>query len=152
MVLNMNRIEKFVRKIIKKYRTRSPFEICDKMGIKTLSYDLPEGVNALLVNVFSNYVIVINSNIDIVNHSIICAHELGHILLHKTTTSIQLERDSSAFVSKNDLEADYFANCLLEKNTLQSVKCINVSTLNKCLKQINFFILFFLFDKIVMIV
>lgn len=114
----MYKIEKVVSSLVKKYGTTSPFEICEYLGINVIYQDLPEYVRGFFVKILKNFVVVINNDIEEDEERIVCAHELGHIMLHSETNSISLNSRTHLCTSKYEREADLFAvNLLLQNET-----------------------------------
>lgn len=97
--------------VVRKYHTNNPFEICQAMKIPVQYGDLG------LLNGFYHYYkrnrfIWINENLDEVEQRAICAHELGHAIMHKKENRIFL--NSSLYsASKYEKEADIFSGYLL---------------------------------------
>lgn len=109
----MNDIKQKAAYLKKKYNTSNPFEICEQMGIRIFYFDLPESVNGLFFKYFKNYIIIINSSLCYEDCRVTAAHELGHIILHKSVNSFQLMSNTDIPIQKLENEADYFASCLL---------------------------------------
>ncbi len=115
----MDKIEKIASNLFKKYGTASPFELCEYLGIEVIYQDLPEYVRGFFVKILKKFVVVINNNVDEEEERIVCAHELGHIMLHSETNSISLNSRTYLCVSKYEREADLFAvNLLLQDEIL----------------------------------
>ncbi len=109
----MNKIEHSVKQLIKKYGSADPFYICEKMGIITVDRDLPEHINGFTVTMEEIPFIILNTALNYFNRRITAAHELGHIILHGTTNTVQLSLNTSFCISKFEKEADCFAAHLL---------------------------------------
>ena len=75
----MKEIAKKVSELIKKYGSRDPFEICEKMGIIVHDHDLPEHINGFASSYENIPFMVLNSSLNYYNRKITAAHELGHI-------------------------------------------------------------------------
>ena len=70
-------------KLISRYGTRDPFRICREKGIEVMFRDDftgQKGAFSLMLNV---PFIFINNNLSDEMKRIVCAHELGHALLHR---------------------------------------------------------------------
>lgn len=106
-------VDKIADGLVKKYNTASPFELCDFLGIAVLYQDLPESVNGFFVKIMKNFAVVINSNLEDDDRRLVCAHELGHILMHSETNYISLSSRTSLSTSRYEHEADMFAVALL---------------------------------------
>lgn len=109
----MEKIKNNVEQLIHKYGNADPFLICEKMGIIILDKDLPESINGFTVTMEGIHFIVLNTALNYYNRRITAAHELGHIVLHGTTNTIQLSLDTSFCINKFEREADCFAAYLL---------------------------------------
>ncbi len=109
----MNKTEQTVKQLILRYGTAEPSEICACMGVTLLEQDLPESVNGFTVTMNDMPFVVINSALNNSEKRITTAHELGHIVLHKGTNTIELSLNTYFCVSKYEREADCFAAYLL---------------------------------------
>ncbi len=109
----MNKIKNNVEQLIHKCGSADPFLICEKMGIIIVDKDLPEHINGFTVTMEGITFIVLNTALSYYNRRITAAHELGHIILHGTTNTIQLSLNTSFCISKFEREADCFAAHLL---------------------------------------
>lgn len=107
----MHKEKEIVDKLIKKYKTANPFELCDKMNIN-VSYKQLGGLRGFYRYSKRNQFIDININLNDLNRIVACAHELGHSVIHPNTNRIFL--NSTMFVtSKYECEANRFAAYLL---------------------------------------
>ena len=96
------------------YNTRNPFELADKFGIKVLiSKVLPADKKAYTIK-SDNYptIIIVNGRYEYKSQMVLCAHELGHALLHSDAVNNFAVTSKNAF--KNvEYEANLFAVSLL---------------------------------------
>lgn len=76
-------IELRVKNLIKRHETRDPFRIARELGI-LISFRPYENTKGYYLKVKTNKFIVINSNLDDFSQRVVCAHELGHALLHSS--------------------------------------------------------------------
>lgn len=70
-------------KLIRQYGTRSPFLLAGEKGVEIMmrdDFDRQKGAFSLMLNV---PFIFINNNLSDEMKRIVCAHELGHALLHR---------------------------------------------------------------------
>ncbi len=109
----MTKIEKIVEELAKKQGTAEPRNICENMGIIILSFDLPERVNGFTMKRKGIWFIVLNNMLNDDEKRFTTAHELGHIIMHGCTNSINLSCNTGFCVSKYEREADMFAAYLL---------------------------------------
>lgn len=109
----MNKIQKCVQDIVIKNGSAEPKAICENMGIIILSLELPERVNGFTMQSRGRWFIVLNRMLDDDRKRFTTAHELGHIIMHGCTNSINLSCNTYFCVSKYEREADMFAAWLL---------------------------------------
>lgn len=72
------------RKLVRKFETRDPFAIAQALGIEVLlrnDFKRQKGVFKIIAN---NCFFFINANLSGEMRTLVCAHELGHALLHRT--------------------------------------------------------------------
>lgn len=129
----MTKTEKSVRSLVEKYATADPADICEKMGIIMLEQELPRSVNGFTVTMNEIPFIVLNRDLDYYAKRFTMAHELGHIVLHNGTNTLNLSMNTEFCVTKYEREADSFAAWLLiqaemsELETLESVTAEDIS-------------------------
>lgn len=104
-----------VDKLIGKYRTRNPLTILEQMNVivdETSRYEKLKGYCFLSCQIFY---VMINGSLSEEEKRIVAAHELGHIILHKTELQLAPMKDSILYdiVSKTEYEANLFAADLL---------------------------------------
>lgn len=121
----MDKIEKIAAGLLHKYKTSSPFELCDCLGIIVIYQELPESVRGFFVKILRDFVVVINNSVDEDEARVVCAHELGHIILHSDTNSISLSSRTCLCTSKYEREADLFAVNLLLQDEMLSFDSMN---------------------------
>lgn len=109
----MDKIKRKVQEIISIYNTAEPYEICEKMNITVFDTDLPDSVNGFTVKLLDTRFIITNKNLNDYERRVTTAHELGHIILHGETNSVNLSCNTGFCVSKYEREADGFAAYLL---------------------------------------
>lgn len=117
-------ISKRVNSLISKYNTRNPFELCDALGINVYYKELGENLKAYYFYQSRIKNIVINSNADENIQRIVCAHELGHAILHTQAKKVQTFCDSNIYGTKasTEYEANIFAaDLLIDKKELFSL-------------------------------
>ena len=71
-----------VGKLVKKYDTRDPYELCKCLEIKIHFYNLEKKLKGFFFYQSRQKNIVIDSNVNDVLERILIAHELGHAVLH----------------------------------------------------------------------
>ncbi|MCP0886967.1 ImmA/IrrE family metallo-endopeptidase [Ligilactobacillus sp. WILCCON 0076] len=99
--------------LAREYNTSNPFCICKNMGIpiEYINVDNPLGDTIYLD---SSPVILLSNTIEEESKKyVVCAHELGHVVLHNGIQNYYLLNRTTK--RKMESEADRFANGLLEK-------------------------------------
>ena len=95
-------IEDTVKKLIKKYNTRNPFELASYLNIKVLEEPLGKHIRGFYQLCPKNKIIHINQDLEHNEKIFICSHELGHAVLHTKLNILFLERNT--FCVKNRYE------------------------------------------------
>lgn len=104
------------QKIIRHYGTRDPFRLADSLGIQvkiTNNLKQQKGFFNVVLNVSF---IFINGNLSYEMQRIVCAHELGHALMHKALCVKRdgfLEYEIFDIKDNTEYEANAFASNLL---------------------------------------
>lgn len=113
-------IKKLVACLIRTYKTKNPFDIARSKNIWIAFEDLGT-INGYYKKAYRQKQIHINYNLSASQQKFVCAHELGHALLHPSANTPFLRGSTSLLVSKLELEANTFAielllsdDCLLE--------------------------------------
>ncbi|WP_432748344.1 ImmA/IrrE family metallo-endopeptidase [Pectinatus frisingensis] len=95
-------------KLIKKYKTNDPFLLAENVGI-LVNYEqlLPETLG-FFSNKFRIKIIHINDSIHYELAKFVCAHELGHALMHPHVNTPFLFNNTFLSVAKIEREANIF--------------------------------------------
>ena len=121
IVQKINRALEFINKECK---TTDPFEICEKFGIKVVykNYNI-EAMKGYMTMITDNDVIIyINSNLSDYSKTIICAHELGHVLFHNNAGNYFHGGDFD-----KEFEANLFTAYLLLDQSKYDIKFENMN-------------------------
>lgn len=123
LILTKKEISNIVSHLVEMYNTHCPFEICKKMNINILFLDLPDTVEGFFVNSEKlkgkSYIsILINKSMPKCNYNKICAHELGHVLLHNNVNSEVCKDNRDICLEDLEKEAEIFSKTLLSKNKI----------------------------------
>ena len=130
----MNKTENKVKELVAAYGSAEPEVICEGMGVTVVTHDLPACVNGFTVRMYEMPFIVLNSALNDDERRVTMAHELGHIVLHNGTNSIELSCNTSFCVSKYEREADCFAAFLLlqaELSSFEGYECLTAEEVSK---------------------
>lgn len=113
-------IPKIIDTLVRKYHTRNPFEIIENMNVILVFYPLEE-VKGFYQYFQRNNLIYIDERLSDKEKMFVCAHELGHMLLHKNANAIFMDSRTNLNTSKYELEADRFAiNLLISNEDIES--------------------------------
>ena len=105
-------IPEIVKSIIDKCETRNPFRILEQLGVILIYYPL-EGVNGFYQYFQRNSIIYIDERLSDHEALFVCAHELGHMLMHKKSNAVFLDSRAHLNTCKYEIEANRFAINLL---------------------------------------
>lgn len=126
----MRDIKKVADRLIRKYNTRNPFELASCINVTILYEDLGH-VNGFYQSCPKNKIIHINKNLDSDLKRIVCAHELGHALLHSKLNILFLEKNTFCVKNKYEREANKFAaEVLIEDNIMHEYKDFTIEQIS----------------------
>lgn len=111
------RIKRRVEQIVRKYRTRDPFEMIKGMNVILVYYPL-EGVHGFYQYFQRNNIIYLDERLSKNEQRFVLAHELGHMFLHKKANAIFMDTRTQFNTDKFELEANTFAIVLLLPDSL----------------------------------
>lgn len=113
---NIEYISKKARSLCVRYGTRDPFSLCDALDIGVKYKDLGDKIKGYFFYQSRIKTIVLNSRTDNTVNRILCAHELGHAVLHSDMLcAMKSLHDPHLFdtASLTEYEANVFASELL---------------------------------------
>lgn len=105
-------IKKEAIKLIKKYKTRNPFEIAKNENIIVILEELGS-INGYYNKFARQKFIHINLNLSEQMQIVTCAHELGHSRLHPNANTPLFRKNTFYSINKLEKQANYFASELL---------------------------------------
>lgn len=105
-------IKKKADSLVRKHQTRDPFQIVCGLNV------IPVFVPLINVRGFYQYfqrnnIIYIDENLPMREQLFVCAHELGHLFLHKKANAIFMDTRTQFNTHRYELEANAFAMYLL---------------------------------------
>lgn len=105
-------IRNLVQSLVRKYNTRNPFEILKQKNV-ILVYAPLNGVRGFYQYFQRNHLIYIDENLPDNEKTFVCAHELGHMLMHQGENSVYMDTRTCFNTNKPEIEANTFAAELL---------------------------------------
>ena len=108
------------QKLMRRYHTNDPFELCECLDYIVLMVPL-KGIRGFYQKSLRNHLIYINDSLPFHIQRCVCAHELGHALMHNSSNRIYLDNHTYQVTGKYERAADRFAAALLcpEKEELE---------------------------------
>lgn len=145
------RVFSLPKRLIRKYKTRDPFEIAEELGIEIMmcsDFKRQKGAFSVIAR---NCFIFINSNLSEEMQRIVCAHELGHALLHRKLAvnaggllefelfdiNDQCEYDANAFAATLLLDDDELMEMVREGNDVVYIAKTLGTNVNLILLKLN---------------
>jgi len=119
----LNYIYDMVQELIEKYSTRDPYELCDALGIMYRIADLGS-LKGFFTLVAGEPVIIISKDIDEHQQREVCAHELGHALLHMDIAKEECLHEFEVFNMRDKTEAAanlFAAHLLIDEEQADSM-------------------------------
>ena len=113
----MNDIRKLANSLAKKYQSRNPFEIIEGMNVILVSAPLVD-VRGFYQYFQRNNIIYIDEHLPEHEQKFVCAHELGHMLMHRGENNVFMDTRTYLKTTRYESEADKFAIELLISNEL----------------------------------
>ena len=105
-------IHNLVQSLIKKYGTNDPFDIVKQKNV-ILVYAPLNDVRGFYQFFQRNNIIYIDENLPESEKTFVCAHELGHMFLHKKANALYMDSHTLFNTDKFENEANTFAAELL---------------------------------------
>ncbi|MGG4039940.1 ImmA/IrrE family metallo-endopeptidase [Heyndrickxia ginsengihumi] len=108
----MKDIKGVISRLAKKYQTNDPFKIAKEKDVLVIYQELGN-----TLGYYRSYkripIIHINNTLGEEMQRFVCAHELGHAMLHPSVNTSFLKNNTFFSVDKIEVEANYFATHLL---------------------------------------
>lgn len=105
-------IKQIANSLVRKYNSRNPLEIIKNLNAILVYYPLKD-VRGFYQYFQRNNIIYINDEIPENEQIVVCAHELGHMFLHRNSNAIFMDTRTHFITSKYENEANTFASELL---------------------------------------
>ena len=105
-------IHSLVESVVRKYHTRNPFEIAEERNA-ILVYAPLVDIRGFYQYFQRNHIIYIDENLPENEKTFVCAHELGHMFLHKKSNAVYMDTKTYFNTNRYETEANAFAAELL---------------------------------------
>lgn len=106
-----------VGKLVERFGTRDPYELCDAMHIRIRRMDLKRKLKGFYFYQSRQQTIVVDCGLNPVMERILTAHELGHAVLHREAAMMRGFQEMEILERENAMprenEANFFAAELL---------------------------------------
>ena len=112
-----------VNRLVRIYKTRDPFELIKGLNVILVFYPLVD-VRGFYQYFQRNNIIYIDENLPRCEKLFVCAHELGHMFMHKKANAIFMDTRTHFNTRKHELEADKFAMEYLISDEMITEFCI----------------------------
>lgn len=113
----MDDIKRLAKSIAKKYQSRNPFEIIQGMNVILVFAPLID-VRGFYQYFQRNNIIYIDEHLPEHEQKFVCAHELGHMLMHRKENTVFMDTRTYLKTMPYEAEADKFAIELLVPNEI----------------------------------
>jgi len=120
---SVDEIREIVDKIVRKVKSRNPFEIAEYLGILIIKQPMDD-VDGMWLHEKRVKAILLNENLGVGRQRLVCAHELGHAMMHPDRNVSSIRAYTSLITSHYEVEANYFA-FELEFNRLDEDATVN---------------------------
>lgn len=113
--MGMSYIYNEVEHLVKKYKSRNPFDILSAMNVVVKESGAYQKLKGYCFSANRTVYVVINETLHPAEKLIVAAHELAHIILHKNMLQMAPMKDSVLYdmKSETEYEANLFAADLL---------------------------------------
>lgn len=114
--------KRITEELIKAHKTNNPFDIADKLGIIVL-YSFMKNTLGFFSTYKRSKFIHLNNSIPEKLQTFVCAHELGHAIMHPDVNTPFLKRHTLLSTDKIERQANSFAVELLMPDSYLSENC-----------------------------
>lgn len=126
-------IHSLAESIVRKYHTRNPFEIIKERNA-ILVYAPLVDVRGFYQYFQRNHLIYIDENLPETEKTFVCAHELGHMLMHKKANAVYMDTKTCFNTNKYEIEANTFAaELLIPDEVIQENRKLTTEQLSRLL-------------------
>ena len=105
-------LKRIAESLVRKHKTRDPFRIAKDRGYIVIRCPL-RGIRGFYQHLQRRYIIYISDTLPEPEARFVCAHELGHIMLHRGDNRIFADKNTYFQTNRQEMEASRFALDLL---------------------------------------
>lgn len=121
------------KSLAQRFGTRNPFDIAAALGYSII-YTPLVGVRGFYQYIKRCHIIYLDTTLDENEARFVCAHELGHSLLHKGCNRIFMDTKTHLVSSRYEHEADRFAvDLLFSDDDFRELMDLPIHTVAGCL-------------------
>ena len=126
-------IKKKADELARKFQTRNPFEIIQGLNVILVFASLID-TRAFYQYFQRNNIIYIDENLPKSEQIFVCAHELGHMILHKESNALFMDSKTHLNVNSYEIEANKFAmELLISDEVLEENREFTIEQLSRML-------------------
>lgn len=104
--------KRIAESLVRKYKTRDPFRIARELGYLVVRTSLRE-IRGFWHHTQRQHIIFIDDTLPEPAARFVCAHEIGHVLMHRGYNRIYMDSNTYFPTNRQEIEADRFAVDLL---------------------------------------
>lgn len=104
--------KRIAQSLVQQCHTRDPFQIARELGFLIIRCPLT-GIRGFCQRIQRQKLIYVDSGLNEQEARFVCAHELGHMLLHRGCNRIFMDTNTYFPVHRHEIEANRFAAFLL---------------------------------------
>ena len=120
-------------KLIRRFGTRNPIRIAEELGYIIIETPLC-GIRGYHQYVQRCNIIYLDNNLSEQDRLWVCAHELGHSIMHKGLNRIFMDTCTHMISNRYETEADRFAaDLLFDDEVIENLHDYSVQTVAECL-------------------
>lgn len=101
-------LKRIAESLVRKYKTRDPFRLAELLGLTVVRTPL-RGIRGFYQYISRCGIIYIDSALADQEARFVCAHEIGHALLHRGCNRIFMDTHTYFAVNRYEIEANRFA-------------------------------------------
>lgn len=121
-------------KLVRRFGTRDPVKIAEELGYIIIDTHL-SGIRGYHQYVQRCNIIYLDNDLSEQERRWVCAHELGHSIMHKGLNRIFMDTCTHMVSNRYETEADRFAaDLLFDDELIESFRECSVFTVAKCLE------------------